>query len=116
MRLVDADAMTESLEYDIELDARALDNTELVGAERERIQFDKDCKQNCVWYLTEQPTVDAVPSEELFNLFTTITSAEYGKQRFFVQKDGTVYDRHKGDYLHNFDLAVVRFCNELSDY
>lgn len=66
--------------------------------------------------IMRMPTIDAVPSEELFNLFTTITAAEYGKQRFFMQKDGTVYDRYKGDYLHNFDLAVVRFCNELSDY
>lgn len=64
----------------------------------------------------DSPTIDAVPREELFDLFTEITAAEYGKQRFFMQKDGTVYDRHKGDYLHNFDLAVVRFCNELSDW
>lgn len=66
--------------------------------------------------IDEAPTVDAVPREELFDLFTEITAAEYGKQRFFMQKDGTVYDRHKGDYLHNFDLAVVRFCNELSGW
>ena len=59
MRLIDADAMAESLEHDVELDARALDSTDLVGPEREHVQFDKDCKQNCMWYLTEQPTVPA---------------------------------------------------------
>lgn len=59
MRLIDADAMADSLEYDVELDARALDSTDLVGPERERVQFDKDCKQNCMWYLTEQATIPA---------------------------------------------------------
>ena len=59
MRLIDADAMAESLEHDVELDARAFDSMDLVGPERERVQFDKDCKQNCMWYLTEQPTIAA---------------------------------------------------------
>ena len=61
MRLIDADAMADSLNHDIELDARALDNMDLVWPERERTQFDKDCKQNCLWYLTEQPTIAASP-------------------------------------------------------
>lgn len=60
-RLVDADAMAKDLDYDVELDAKALDDMELVGNERERIQFDKDCKQNCMWYLTEQETL--VPAD-----------------------------------------------------
>jgi len=83
--------------------------------ELERV-FPVDDYKKVVRAISRTPTIDAVPREELFNLFIDITSAEYGKQRFFAQKDGTVYDRHKGDYLHNFDLAVVRFCNELSDY
>ena len=60
-RLVDADAMAKCLEYDCELDARGLDDMTIVGHEREHLQFDKDCKQNCMWYLTEQETI--VPAE-----------------------------------------------------
>lgn len=61
MRLIDADALAEDLEYDVEMDSRALDCTDLVGVERERTLFDKVCKQNCLWCLTESPTIYAVP-------------------------------------------------------
>lgn len=60
MRLIDADALANDLLYDVEMDAIALDITDFVGIERERIQFDKDCKQNCVYYLTETEPIDAV--------------------------------------------------------
>lgn len=56
-RLIDADALAEDLEYDVELDSRILDDMDFVGKEREHIQFDKDCKQKCMRYLTEAPTV-----------------------------------------------------------
>lgn len=56
-RLIDADALAEDLEFDVENDQRALDDMDIVGNERTRLQFDKDCKQNCMWYLTESPTV-----------------------------------------------------------
>lgn len=57
-RLIDADALAHDLEHDVELCARALDDMNLVGKEREDMQFQKDCKQNCIWYISEQPTVD----------------------------------------------------------
>lgn len=60
-RLVDADAMARDLEYDCELDAKGLDDMTIVGHEREHLQFDKDCKQNCISYLTEQEII--VPAE-----------------------------------------------------
>ena len=63
MRLVDADALAHDLEHDVELCARALDDMNMVGKEREDMQFQKDCKQNCIWYISEQPTVDAIPIE-----------------------------------------------------
>ena len=56
-RLIDADALAKDLEYDVELDSRILDDMDFVGKEREHIQFDKDCKQKCMRYLTEAPTV-----------------------------------------------------------
>lgn len=64
MRLIDADALIKDLEYDVELDARALDDTDLLlGKNREIVQFDKDCKQNAIDMLKKAPTVDAVPAE-----------------------------------------------------
>lgn len=59
MRLIDADTLIEDLEYDIELDARALDCDDVVS-NREIIQFDKECKQNCIDLLRNTPTVDPV--------------------------------------------------------
>lgn len=56
-RLIDADALAKDLDYDVELDARALDDMYLVGENRRNTQFDKDCKQNCMWYLSEAPTI-----------------------------------------------------------
>lgn len=67
MRLIDADALAHDLEYDVELCAKALDDMNLVGKEREDMQFQKDCKQNCIWYISEQPTVDAIPIEWIEN-------------------------------------------------
>ncbi len=61
MRLIDADAMAHDLEHDVELCARALDDMNMVGKEREDMQWQKDCKQNCMWYLSEQPTAEAIP-------------------------------------------------------
>ena len=61
MRLIDADALAQDLEYDVEQCARALDVMDFVGNEREHMQFEKDCKQNCMWYISEAPTIDAVP-------------------------------------------------------
>lgn len=64
-RLIDADALAHDLEYDVELCARALDDMNVVGKEREDIQWQKDCKQNCIWYISEQPTADAIPVDWL---------------------------------------------------
>ena len=64
-------------------------------------------------YIKEQPIVDAVPKSELFELFDRITTAWNGKQRFFSQEDGTIYDRNKCDYVKSLDDAVNRFCEEL---
>ena len=62
MRLIDADALIEDLEYDVESDAKALNNTGLLfGRHRELVQFDKDCKQNAIDILKKTPTMNAVP-------------------------------------------------------
>lgn len=62
----------------------------------------------------DSQTVDAVPKSELYELFDRITTAWNGKQRFFRQDDGTIYDRNKCDYVKSLDDAVNRFCIELA--
>ena len=62
-RLIDAEALAHDLEYDVEQCARALDDMNMVGKERDDMQWEKDWKQNCIWYISEQPTVDAIPIE-----------------------------------------------------
>lgn len=61
MRLIDADALIEDLEYDVELDARALDDMDFVGKRREIVQFDLDCTRNAIrlvkaWLAEDAPT------------------------------------------------------------
>ena len=60
-KLINADALIEDLEFDIELDQRALDNGDIDHSHREITQFDKDCKQNTVYLLRKAPAVDAEP-------------------------------------------------------
>lgn len=59
--LIDRDEMAKDLAYDVEMDNKALDDTDIVGIEREKLQFDKDCKQNCMYYLTEREAI--IPAE-----------------------------------------------------
>ena len=59
--LIDRDAMAKDLDYDVEMDNKALDDTDIVGIERKRLLFDKACKQNCIYYFTEQEAI--IPAE-----------------------------------------------------
>ena len=61
MRPIDADALISDLEYDVDLDERALDCTDIVEPTRSTIQFDKDCKSNAIDLLKSMPTVEAIP-------------------------------------------------------
>lgn len=61
MRLIDADALIEDLEYDVKLDEELLENSDLCGLERFNIQFDKDCKQNAISLLKDTPTAEPEP-------------------------------------------------------
>ena len=48
-----------------------------------------------------------------FDVLDAISSANYGKQRFFPQENGRIYDRDRCDYI-SFDEAVNRFSGEMS--
>lgn len=50
-----------------------------------------------------------------FDVFNIITSAEYGKQRFFKEENGLIYDRAKREYLRDFETALNRYVEEISD-
>lgn len=63
-RLIDADALISDLEYDVELDARALDCLDN-EYRRDIIQFDKDYKQNAIDLLRKAPTVQPEPTQEI---------------------------------------------------
>lgn len=51
-----------------------------------------------------------------WDMFQAISNAWYGKQRFFDENNGTVYDRDKCDHLKNRDEAVSRFIDEITCY
>lgn len=55
-RLIDADDLKNDLLYDVSKDTEYL-KTSLSDNERENIQFDKCCKQNCASYVSDAPTV-----------------------------------------------------------
>ena len=71
-RLIDADALIEDLEYDVELDARKLDDMDFVGGGRDNIQFDKDCKQNAIDLLLHAPTIEERKAEDVDSVLASI--------------------------------------------
>lgn len=50
-----------------------------------------------------------------FEVLNLISSAEYGKQRFFKEKSGLIYDRAKSEYLKDFETALNRYVGEISN-
>lgn len=57
-RLIDADALSNDLMYDVELNSAALNSLEIANKkEREQLELDRDCKQNCARYVDDAPTV-----------------------------------------------------------
>lgn len=63
-----------------------------------------------------ESAIDALETAEeaAFDVFNIITSAEYGKQRFFKEKNGLIYDRAKSEYLEDFNAALSRYVKEVS--
>lgn len=51
-----------------------------------------------------------------WEMFCLITSIEYGKERFFVQGNGVVYDRSRHQYLPTKDEAINQYLSEISSY
>lgn len=53
-------------------------------------------------------------NDAAWDVFEAITSAYGGKQIFFREKNGTVYDRYNSEYI-TFDEAMNRFCRLVGD-
>ena len=49
-----------------------------------------------------------------FDVLNTLSSAYWGKQYYFEEKDGRVYSRDSGGYL-TLDEAVTEFANKIGD-
>lgn len=57
-RLIDADALIADLQYDSELAGRALARDDFANSMvRDRVQFEKDCKDNCVRFVEQSDTI-----------------------------------------------------------
>lgn len=50
-----------------------------------------------------------------FEVLCLISSAEYGKQRFFKESTGLIYDRKDAEYLHDCNAALEKYLKEVSD-
>ena len=95
MRLIDANGMFKDLQCEDEVD-----------------------KARAFVILARQPTVfteKAAKGLTAFDVLNIISSVEYGKQRFFLEGSGVVFDRRHGDYLPGFEDALDRFLSELED-
>lgn len=57
-RYIDADKLIDDLEHDIAIDQDQILYVGIDMREKELIQFDKDCKQNCIDMLSKAPTAD----------------------------------------------------------
>ena len=63
MRAIDADRLIDDLKHDVAIDQDSLDYEELTDSNREKIQFDKDCKQNAIDLLQNAPTIPSAQPE-----------------------------------------------------
>lgn len=57
-RYIDADKLIDDLEHDIAIDQDHILYVGIDMREKELIQFDKDCKQNCIDMLSKAPAAD----------------------------------------------------------
>ena len=86
-----------------------LETTIRIETENEAIDFAiadmKICKWNNVRY---------TPDRTAFDVLNEISSSYYGKQMFFLQDNGFVYDRYKAEYI-TFEEAVSRMAKLVGD-
>jgi hypothetical protein len=66
--------------------------------------------------VVEVSDIDDLPAIDAeWGLFQRITDAYYDKQVFFLQDDGSVYDREEAVYHSSTDAAIDAFIRRISD-
>lgn len=53
--------------------------------------------------------------EGFWDAFSMITSVDYGKERFFLQADGRVYDRGKAVYYRHKEETFGKYLEEIAE-
>lgn len=48
-----------------------------------------------------------------WDILSVISAVDYGKERFFLQDDGRVYDRANGTYCKHKEEALARYIEEI---
>lgn len=99
MRPIDADALVDQLEREAADEWNR--NTPTNWANAFCVFVDR---------LDEAPAIDAE-----WELFQRITDAYYDKQMFFLQDDGSVYDREEAVYHSSTDAAIDAFIRRISE-
>ena len=88
-RLIDADALITAVLKN------AIDYAVVFG--------DSEMHRLLVQVIAHQPTIDAVPSETLYDFIREIGAITYGKERFFLEEIGVHcglwYDRKSGEWI-----------------
>lgn len=49
-----------------------------------------------------------------FEVLSLISSVEYGKQRFFKESTGLIFDRKDAEYLIDFNAALEKYLKEVA--
>lgn len=90
--------------------------TRLIDAD-ELLKHKDDHDRISTHLIYNAPTIDAVPSETLYNFIKELGSITYGKERFFRQDNGKWYDREHADYVTLDDVIrrIVDVVRELDD-
>lgn len=81
---------------------------------KEAIDRAFDGKRNRMMNLVEQAWAEGKRNAEVtpFEVLERLSTAHYGKQMFFMQDNGLIYDRYEHDYI-TLDTAINRMAKIL---
>lgn len=81
---------------------------------KEEIDLAFDGKRNRMMNLVGQAWAEGKRNAEIspFEVLERLSTAHYGKQMFFLQNTGVVYDRYKGEYI-TLNTAIDRMAHIL---
>ena len=99
-----------------------IDRAAVIAAITSFCRADNDCKEfegeecrGCEYYFCVREIYKLPTINSDWELFQRITDAYYDKQMFFLQDDGSVYDRYEGVYHTSTDAAIDAFILRISE-